>query len=155
MFCRRLGVSRRLGKRHVTRGRAGQRHLLEAMEAMGQNEISRGKKHPLLVGGLVAMNFIFPEILGIIIPIDVHIFQRGGPTTNQINIHEPAMTSGAYRVLGVLDLLPYLVVSKISWKHLETAKQLQPDGFFDEAGSCLCRTDAQEIHIALVVNRSR
>ena len=28
--------------------------------------------------------FIFPLILGIIIPIDFHIFQRGGPTTNQI-----------------------------------------------------------------------
>ena len=32
------------------------------------------------------MNFIFPEILGIIIPIDFHIFQRGGPTTNQNRI---------------------------------------------------------------------
>ena len=30
-----------------------------------------------LVGGLVAIFWIFPEILGIIIPIDVHIFQRG------------------------------------------------------------------------------
>ena len=29
------------------------------------------------------IKFIFPEILGIIIPIDFHIFQRGGPTTNQ------------------------------------------------------------------------
>ena len=28
--------------------------------------------------------FIFPLILGIIIPIDFHIFQRGGPTTNQL-----------------------------------------------------------------------
>ena len=27
--------------------------------------------------------FIFPYILGLIIRIDVHIFQRGGPTTNQ------------------------------------------------------------------------
>ena len=36
-----------------------------------------------LVGGLVAIFGIFPEILGIIIPIDVHILQRGGPTTNQ------------------------------------------------------------------------
>ena len=26
---------------------------------------------------------LFSHILGIIIPIDVHIFQRGGPTTNQ------------------------------------------------------------------------
>ena len=29
------------------------------------------------------INFIFPLILGIIIPIDFHIFQRGGWTTNQ------------------------------------------------------------------------
>ena len=36
----------------------------------------------LLVGGLVAI-FYFSHILGIIIPIDFHIFQRGGPTTNQ------------------------------------------------------------------------
>ena len=28
------------------------------------------------------MNFIFPYIKGIIIPIDFHIFLRGGPTTN-------------------------------------------------------------------------
>ena len=28
--------------------------------------------------------FIYPLILGIIIPIDFHIFQRGGPTTNQL-----------------------------------------------------------------------
>ena len=34
-----------------------------------------------LVGGLE--HFLFSQILGIIIPIDVHIFQRGGPTTNQ------------------------------------------------------------------------
>ena len=32
------------------------------------------------------MNFIFPYIGLLIIPIDVHIFQRGGPTTNQILI---------------------------------------------------------------------
>ena len=30
-----------------------------------------------LVGGLVAMNFIFPYIGNFIIPIDVHFFQRG------------------------------------------------------------------------------
>ena len=34
-----------------------------------------------LVGGLE--HFLFSHILGIIIPIDFHIFQRGGPTTNQ------------------------------------------------------------------------
>ena len=35
----------------------------------------------MLVGGLE--HFLFSHILGIIIPIDYHIFQRGGPTTNQ------------------------------------------------------------------------
>ena len=34
-----------------------------------------------LVGGLE--HFLFSHILGIMIPIDFHIFQRGGPTTNQ------------------------------------------------------------------------
>ena len=29
------------------------------------------------------INFIFPYIGNVIIPIDCHIFQRGGPTTNQ------------------------------------------------------------------------
>ena len=38
-----------------------------------------------LVGGLVAMNFMFPEILGCDYHPNwrTHIFQRGGPTTNQ------------------------------------------------------------------------
>ena len=36
----------------------------------------------LLVGGLE--HFLFSHLLGRIIPIDFHIFQRGGPTTNQI-----------------------------------------------------------------------
>ena len=35
----------------------------------------------ILVGGLE--HFLFSHILGIIIPIEFHIFQRGGPTTNQ------------------------------------------------------------------------
>ena len=35
-----------------------------------------------LVGGLE--HFLFFHILRIIIPTDVHIFQRGGPTTDQI-----------------------------------------------------------------------
>ena len=38
-----------------------------------------------LVGGLE--HFLFSHILGIITPIDFHIFQRGGPTTNQILNH--------------------------------------------------------------------
>ena len=55
-----------------------------------------------LVGGLVAIWIIFPYIGLLIIPIDFPIFQRGGPTTNQlgINIHSPAMTLGTVWVPG-------------------------------------------------------
>ena len=35
--------------------------------------------------------FLFSHLLGIIIPIDFHIFQRGGPTTNQLWICENHM----------------------------------------------------------------
>ena len=38
----------------------------------------------ILVGGLE--HFLFSHILGIIIPTDFHIFQRGGSTTNQDHI---------------------------------------------------------------------
>ena len=43
----------------------------------------------MAVGGLVAI-FYFPINIGnFIIPIDFHIFQRGGPTTNQrIFVHQ-------------------------------------------------------------------
>ena len=44
-----------------------------------------------LVGGLVAINFIFPLILGISNHPNwrTHIFQRGGPTTNQLHVQNP------------------------------------------------------------------
>ena len=44
---------------------------------------------PILVGALVAINFIFPLILGCCHHPNwrTHIFQRGGPTTN----HQPEM----------------------------------------------------------------
>ena len=44
-----------------------------------------------LVGGLE--HFLFSHILGILIPIDFHIFQRGGPTTNQ-KFRDPAFPHG-------------------------------------------------------------
>ena len=44
--------------------------------------VRRVAKVPYLVGGLE--HFLFSHILGIIIPIDFHFFQRGGPTTNQL-----------------------------------------------------------------------
>ena len=40
-----------------------------------------------ITGWWFGTSILFSHILGIIIPIDVHIFQRGGPTTNQIIIH--------------------------------------------------------------------
>ena len=45
------------------------------------------------------INFIFPYIGNLIIPIDFHIFQRGGPTTNQIK--SPllvALLKGVFRI---------------------------------------------------------
>ena len=48
----------------------------------------------ILVGGLVAI-FYFPIHIGfLIIPIDVHIFQRGGPTTNQYKYIDLWITLG-------------------------------------------------------------
>ena len=48
--------------------------------------VEGGNLYGNLVGGLVAMNFIFTYIyIGcLIIPTDFHIFQRGGLTTNQV-----------------------------------------------------------------------
>ena len=40
--------------------------------------------HQTLFGWWFGCHFLFSHILGIIIPIDFHIFQRGGPTTNQL-----------------------------------------------------------------------
>ena len=57
----------------------------------------------LLMSGwwwMVAMNFEFSHEywVAIIIPIDVHIFQRGGPTTNQLMLFEMVWTGvEAYR----------------------------------------------------------
>ena len=63
-----------------------------------------------LVGGLE--HFLFSHILGIIIPIDFHIFQRGGPTTNQSwipvdipGLSEPIRLFLARRMWGLAELL--------------------------------------------------
>ena len=49
-----------------------------------KNESTYGLLNPesFLVGGLE--HFLFSHLLGIVIPIDFQIFQRGGPTTSQI-----------------------------------------------------------------------
>ena len=53
-------------------------------EVLTFNIIKNRGIHIYLVGGLVAI-FYFPINIGnLIIPNDVHIFQRGGPTTNQL-----------------------------------------------------------------------
>ena len=39
-----------------------------------------------MTGWWFGTSILFSHILGIIIAIDVHIFQRGGPTTNQISM---------------------------------------------------------------------
>ena len=50
-----------------------------------EKEKSRGEGQGAVVWLVVwNMNFIFPYIGFLIIPIDFHIFQRGGPTTNQL-----------------------------------------------------------------------
>ena len=43
---------------------------------------------PKLAGWWFGCHFLFSHVLGIIIPIDFHIFQRGGPTTNQLGISD-------------------------------------------------------------------
>ena len=42
------------------------------------------------------INFIFPYIGNLIIPIDFHIFQRGGPTTNQITMEHMGTWNDGY-----------------------------------------------------------
>ena len=46
------------------------------------------------------MNFIFHFIYGIILPIDFHIFQRGGSTTNQIKFNSNKRRSFANMILN-------------------------------------------------------
>ena len=58
--------------------------ILERPEDCNDRDILRLYSILMLVGGLVAINFIFPEILGISSSQLTNIFQRGGPTTNQI-----------------------------------------------------------------------
>ena len=50
-------------------------------------------------------HFLFSHILGTIIPIDYHIFQRGGPTTNQSRLPFPAIFRST-RTLAVSTTRP-------------------------------------------------
>ena len=52
-----------------------------------------GPKPP--TGWWFGTRILFSHILGIIIPIDFHIFQRGGPTTNQFLSSPRALALGA------------------------------------------------------------
>ena len=66
-----------------------------------------------LVGGLE--HCLFSHILGIIIPIDFHIFQRGSPTTNQLR--GKYLTIPHWRIGQIVgtswDLVPALKVDSI------------------------------------------
>ena len=54
------------------------RAMLDRGQSFGIDELVKAG-----TGWWFGCHFLFSHILGIIIPIDVHIFQRGGPTTNQ------------------------------------------------------------------------
>ena len=61
-----------------------------------------------LVGGL-EHQFYFPINIGfLIIPIDDHIFQRGGPTTNQFDVWFWEGKDGIAAIDIALNLVPYL-----------------------------------------------
>ena len=66
-----------------TYGNLWQIHSRQSSKIYGRNAwgVFRGCRKSHQVGGLE--HLLFSHILGIIIPIDFHIFQRGGPTTNQ------------------------------------------------------------------------
>ena len=77
-----------------------------------------------LVGGLVAILFIFPEILGISNHLNwrTHIFQRGGPTTDQLLTHSATNPLGRRPVLNMESIvLPYK-----QWLGLKEKKIQEP-----------------------------
>ena len=60
------------------------------------------KPEAINTGWWFGTSILFSHILGIIIPIDFHIFQRGGPTTNQnssfeVNEVQPQTAMGQSR----------------------------------------------------------
>ena len=77
-------------------------------------EVDQEAKHHLyLVGGLD--HFLFFHILGIIIPTDFHIFQRGRSTTNQFQ----STLKGRQCTTGVSDtpLDPAWLINQIFWTY--------------------------------------
>ena len=50
-------------------------------------------------------HFLFSHILGIIIPIDVHIFERGGPTTNQNHINHIHEGAAFWNILTMVNMV--------------------------------------------------
>ena len=77
---------------------------------------------PKLVGGLE--HFLFSHILGIIIPIDFHIFQRGSN-------HQPASHEGSYHLLILMEAMepPTFFTSFFShpWGHISSMSGLYAD----------------------------
>ena len=65
--------------------RLGYLYSLYISHSMGsRSELRIEFPNHLIAGWWFGCHFLFSHILGIIIPIDFHIFQRGEPTTNQI-----------------------------------------------------------------------
>ena len=84
--------------------------------------------------------FIFPIILGIMIPIDFHIFQRGGSTTNQylnfIQFHQKShgksiwfSDSSKFHSNTIYRSLTK-TLSKITWNHIKSETNHIKSPFF-------------------------
>ena len=64
-------------------------------------------KKPSTITGWWFGTFLFSHSVGnVIIPIDFHIFQRGGPTTNQINHETWILRNSLHRSLRLISKRP-------------------------------------------------
>ena len=61
-------------------------------------------------------HFLFSHIFGIIIPIDFHIYQRGGSTTNQYQSWEPRNPmADHHRQIGYVAVTRFLDMFQPPW----------------------------------------
>ena len=58
----------------------------------------------------------FSILLGIIIPTDEHIFQRGWPTTNQITNYVENQGTKVFSKTGPKEVAPLVISQSASWK---------------------------------------
>ena len=89
--------------------------------------------------------YIFPIILGIMIPIDFHIFQRGGSTTNQylnvIQFHQKShgksiwiSDSSKFHSNTIYRSLTK-ILSKITWNHIKSENKSHQTTIFPTSTS--------------------